>query len=171
MGAAAEDLHLRHRQSHPLTGGQVAWGTIPPITALALQAGFDGRTIALSSLSGSWQDGAITGTAQVPRALIDQSVRAAGAAAPRGHARLKVTGLTQAAITPFVSAAVLEQIVGQVSATVDADILGTELKDIVGTLVLLCWIPLRQRKRPSPPARGRPRPRPIRKERPRPWQR
>jgi outer membrane protein assembly complex protein YaeT len=117
-----------------LTNGQVTWADVPPITALALQGGFDGMTITVSSLTGTWQEGGISGTATLPRALVDGSVP--DRSGPPGHVQMKVTGLTQSAIAPWVESDVLARIVGRVSASFDADILGTSVNDIAGTLVL-----------------------------------
>ncbi len=119
-----------------LTGGQVNWVDVPPITALALQGGFDGTTITLSSLTGVWQEGGITATATLPRAILDGSAPSASGSAERGHAQVKVTGLTQSALQPWLDSAALARIAGRVSASFDADILGTRVNDIAGTLVL-----------------------------------
>lgn len=119
-----------------LDEGQVGWADVPPVTALTLRAGFDGRMVTVDSLSGTWQAGGITGSAAIPRALLERRQDAPAGAAPRGHAQLKVTGMTQQAIAPWVSQAVLDRITGTVSATLDADILGTDVKGIDGTLVL-----------------------------------
>ncbi|MFN2446988.1 MAG: translocation/assembly module TamB domain-containing protein, partial [Vicinamibacterales bacterium] len=117
-----------------LADGILAWGQAPPVTALTLQASFDGRTMQAPSLTGTWQDGGIQGSATMPRALIDSS--AAGKPTDNGRAELRVTKLGAEAFAPWIGDETLRRVQGHLSAGVTAEISGPRLADVRATLVL-----------------------------------
>lgn len=117
-----------------LSGGTLAWGTMPPITALTLQAAFDNQTITVPALTGTWQEGGIQGSAAVPRAIVDGS--ASTGSVPPGKIDLHMTKLEASAFEPWLGRESTSRIKGQVSASLNADILGPRLEDIRGALTL-----------------------------------
>jgi outer membrane protein assembly complex protein YaeT len=120
-----------------LAGGTLTWGTLPPIRELMLDANFNGKTLDVTRLAGKWQDGGIDGIASIPRALIEG--RATGATLPAdqaGFAKLRVIGMSEAALAPWISTMALAAIDGRVSATLDARITRAALDGIVGNLTV-----------------------------------
>jgi outer membrane protein assembly complex protein YaeT len=124
LDASSATLHL--------SNGSLAWGSVPPVTALALQASFDGRTITIPTLTGAWQEGGIEGSAVLPRTLIGGSSPAAPP--ERGHATLRVATLGAAAFEPWLGRETTARIQGHLSASLDADIAGATLRDLTATL-------------------------------------
>jgi outer membrane protein assembly complex protein YaeT len=121
-----------------LAGGAVAWGTLPAIRDLVVDAAFDGKTLEVTKLTGLWQDGGIEGTASIPRAVLE--ARETGGpllpAAQAGFAKLRVVGLSEGALAPWLGASGLAGIDGRVSATLDARITQASLEGVSGTLTL-----------------------------------
>lgn len=117
-----------------INGGSINWGTVPPITALTLQASFDGTTLAVPTLTAAWQKGAIQGTATLPRARLDEG--ASNGTAPPGRIELHLTDLPAAAFEPWIGAEALSRIKGQLSASLDAEVLGPRLEDMNAVLTL-----------------------------------
>jgi outer membrane protein insertion porin family len=121
-----------------LDGGSLAWGSLPPVSAVVLDAAFNGTAFNLTRLTGVWQEGRIEGTASIPRAVL-QSRDTGGVPLPveqAGFAKLRVAGLTQDALAPWLSSATLAGISGRVSATLDARISRASLDGIAGTLLV-----------------------------------
>ena len=50
-----------------LQGGSLAWGALPALRDLKLDATFDGASLNVTQLTGQWQDGGIEATASIPR--------------------------------------------------------------------------------------------------------
>ena len=118
-----------------LANGSLAWGELPAIRDLALDANFDGATLNLTRLTGLWQDGGIEGTASIPRAVLE--ARETGPTLPAGQpgfAKLRVIGLSEAALAPWFSATVVNSIDGRVSATLDARITRASIEGVAGTI-------------------------------------
>lgn len=121
-----------------LENAQVAWGELPPVRDLVLDARFDGSTLNVVQFTGSWQEGGIEGTASIPRAVLEAR-ETGGAALPAGQpgfAKLRVSGLTESSLAPWLSNATLAAITGRLSATLDARIIRASLDGIAGTLVV-----------------------------------
>jgi outer membrane protein insertion porin family len=119
-------------------GGSVGWADIPAVDNLALDATFDGTTLNLTQFTGKWQQGSIEGTASIPRAVLDARQTGGARLAPdqSGFAKLRVSGLTEGALAPWLSSATLAGISGRLSATLDARIARASLEGIAGTLVM-----------------------------------
>jgi len=117
-----------------LTGGSVAWADVPSVTALTLHASFDGQTIEVPTLTGAWQGGGIQGSATIPRAIVDAS--APGASNARGRAEFHVTKLGAEAFESWLGKETVSRLHGQLSASVNAEILGPRVGDIQATLLL-----------------------------------
>ena len=135
-----------------LERGSVAWAALPAVRDLMLDATFDGATLNVTQFTGRWQDGGIEGTASIPRAVLEAR-EAGGAALPAaqaGFAKLRVSGLTESSLTPWLSDATLAAIAGRLSATLDARITRASLEGIAGTLVVdeadftIAGVPVRQ---------------------------
>ncbi len=122
------------RSTIALTSGTVAMAGIPPIDALMAAATFDGSTLAVETLTAQWQGGAITGTATIPRQLLQGG--AGGPITQPGRVDLKVTGLTEKALAPWLPASTLDDMSARVSATLGLDLTSGSLAGINGTLVL-----------------------------------
>jgi outer membrane protein assembly complex protein YaeT len=130
----------------------LAWGALPAVRDLRLAATFDGATLNVQHFTGQWQDGSIEGTASIPRAVLEAR-ESGGAVLPparAGFAKLRVSGLTEGALSPWLGTASLAAIDGRVSATLDARITRASLEGISGTLVLdeadftVAGVPVRQ---------------------------
>ena len=120
-----------------LEGASVGWTPLPAVRDLRLDATFDGATLNLTQFTGRWQDGGIEGSASIPRAVL-QARETGGAALPAGQpgfAKLRVSGLTESSLAPWLSPATLAGITGRLSATLDARITHASLDGISGTLV------------------------------------
>jgi outer membrane protein assembly complex protein YaeT len=127
----------RSTASLRLEGASVGWTGLPAVRDLRLDATFDGATLNLTQFTGRWQDGGIEGTASVPRAVLEAR-ETGGAPLPAGQAgfaKLRVSGLTESSLAPWVSSATLAGITGRLSATLDARITHASLDGISGTLV------------------------------------
>lgn len=141
-----------------ITDGGLTWSDLPPVRALALDAAFDGTALTVSRLTAAWQDGGIDATATIPAALLAPTPAPAPAttadapapapdvsraepaapavpAAPRGDVRARLTGLTQAALAPWLDAETLGRLSGRLSATLRADIDSPDLSGVRGSLV------------------------------------
>lgn len=121
-----------------LEGASVGWTALPAVRDLRLDATFDGTTLTVSQFTGLWQDGGIEGTASIPRAVLEAR-EIGGAALPAGQAgfaKFRISGLTEAALAPWLSAATLAGITGRLSANLDARITHASLDGIRGTLVV-----------------------------------
>ncbi len=121
-----------------LAGGSLAWGSLPAMRDLALDADFDGTTLDITRLTGQWQDGSIEGTASIPRAVLEAREVASPLlpATQAGFAKLRVVGLSESALAPWLSPAALASIDGRVSGTLDARIERASLEGVTGTLIL-----------------------------------
>ncbi len=121
-----------------LDRGSLGWGELPALRDLILDATFDGATLNLTQFTGQWQDGGIEGTASIPRGVLE--ARETGGAplsgAQAGFAKLRVSGLTEAALAPWLSTPTLAGIDGRLSATLDARITRASLEGVAGTLVV-----------------------------------
>ena len=119
-----------------LANGNVAWGTLPAIRDLILDAAFNNGTLEVKNLTGHWQDGGINGTASIPRAVLEARGTGGATLPPgqEGFAKLRVEGLSEAALAPWVDAATLGGITGTVSATLDARITRASLDGVTGTV-------------------------------------
>lgn len=126
LDASTATLHLAE--------GRVAWGDVPPVTALDLQASFDGRTIDVPTLTAVWQGGRIEGSGSIPRAILDES--APGGITEPGRVRVRVVELGAAAFAPWVGRGTLDRLQGALSASLDAELFGTTLADVRATLTL-----------------------------------
>lgn len=113
----------------------VGWDTLPDVQQVVLDAAFDGTTLEVTQLTGRWQDGGLQGTASLPRGVL-QSATAGTLAGPAGTVALQVTGLSDAALAPWVSAERLAAIDGRLSATIDARVTARSLDGVAGTLTL-----------------------------------
>ena len=122
------------RSTVTVANGTIAVDGFPPIAALMAGATFDGSTLSVEQFSAQWQDGMIAGTARVPRELLETGTT--GAVARPGRVDLKVTGLTERALTPWLPAASLASMSGRVSATLGLDLTTATLTGVQGTLVL-----------------------------------
>lgn len=120
-----------------LEGASIGWTGLPAVRELRLDATFNGATLNVSQFTGRWQDGGIEGTASIPRAVLE--ARATGGAPlpgeAAGFAKLRVSGMTESSLAPFLSNAVLAAITGRLSATLDARITRASFDGISGTLV------------------------------------
>ncbi|MGH9201556.1 MAG: translocation/assembly module TamB domain-containing protein, partial [Vicinamibacterales bacterium] len=119
-----------------LANGSLAWGALPAIRDLALDANFDGATLNVARLTGIWQDGGIEGTASIPRAVLEARETGGPNLPPgqAGFAKLRVIGLSEAALAPWLSPTVLKSINGRVSATLDARINRPSIEGVAGTM-------------------------------------
>ncbi|HUE87420.1 MAG TPA: translocation/assembly module TamB domain-containing protein [Vicinamibacterales bacterium] len=127
----------RSTASLHLEGASVGWTALPAIRDLRLDATFDGTTLNLTQLTGRWQDGGIEGTASIPRAVL-QARETGGAPLPAGQpgfAKLRVSGLTESSLAPWLNTATLAGITGRLSTTLDARITHASLDGISGTVV------------------------------------
>ena len=119
-----------------LANGNVTWGTLPAIRDLVLDAAFNNGTLEVKNLTGHWQDGGISGTASIPRAVLE--ARDAGgpplAAGQEGFGKLRIEGLSEAALAPWFDSATLAGIDGTISATLDARIVRASLDGVIGTV-------------------------------------
>ena len=122
------------RSTLTIANGTVTVAGLPPVGALMAGATFDGSTLVVEQFSAQWQDGQIAGTARVPRELLEPGT--SGAVARPGRVDLKVTGLTEQALAPWLPAASLASLAGRVSATLGLDLTTATLAGMVGTLVL-----------------------------------
>jgi outer membrane protein insertion porin family len=126
------------RASVNLRGGSLGWGELPAVRELALDATFDGTTLNLTQFTGRWQGGRVEGTASIPRAILEAR-ETGGALLPPGQpgfAKVRVGGLTESALEPWLSRATMAAIKGTLSATLDARITRASLEGVAGTLVL-----------------------------------
>lgn len=129
LDASTASLHIER--------ASVGWDTVPPIQELVVEAGFDGTTLTIAQFTGRWQGGGIEGTASIPRGVLESPATGAPLAAERaGFAKLRVAGMTEQALAPWVSRQTLEAIDGRISATLDARITGTSIAGVGGTLVV-----------------------------------
>jgi outer membrane protein assembly complex protein YaeT len=121
-----------------LERGSIAWDEVPPVRDLRLDASFDGKTLTVSQFTGQWQDGGIEGTASIPRPVLEARETGGPAlpASEAGFAKLRVTGMTESSLTPWLSSATLAAIAGRLSATLDARITRASLEGVAGTLVV-----------------------------------
>jgi outer membrane protein assembly complex protein YaeT len=123
-----------------VSGGAIAWGALPPVTNLMLEADFDGTSLDVTRLTGQWQEGGIEGTASIPRSVLENQQVAAlplpPASASPGFAKLRVTGLTESSLAPFFSSDVVDNIDGRASATLDARISSASLEGVTGSITL-----------------------------------
>lgn len=119
-----------------LDNGSLAYGVLPAVRHLALDAVFDGQTLTLSQLTGQWQDGGIEATASIPRAVLEADAATPPPAAPTGLVTLRVSGLTEEALAPWLSSAALAAIDGRLSATLEARLAQLSLAGVDGTLVV-----------------------------------
>lgn len=121
-----------------LERASLAWSALPALRDLMLDATFDGSTLTVGQFTAQWQDGGIEGTASIPRAVL--AARSTGGAAlpaaEPGFAKLRVTGLTESALAPWLGSATLAAIDGRLSATLDARIARASLDGITGTVVV-----------------------------------
>lgn len=122
------------RSTITLASGTVTVDGFPPVAALMAGATFDGSTLAVEQFSAQWQDGQIAGTARVPRELLEPGT--SGAVARPGRVDVKVTGLTEQALAPWLPAPSLAALSGRVSATLGLDLTTATLAGMQGTLVL-----------------------------------
>ena len=121
-----------------LEGGSVGWAAMPAARNLVLDATFNGSTLNITQFTGLWQEGTIEGTASIPRAVLEAR-ETGGAVLPidqAGFAKLRVSGLTEAALAPWLSKASLAAITGRLSATLDARVTRASIEGIAGTLVV-----------------------------------
>ncbi|MDO8836089.1 MAG: translocation/assembly module TamB domain-containing protein, partial [Vicinamibacterales bacterium] len=116
-----------------VVNGTLGWGELPPVTGLSVAAAFDGTTLDVTRLTGTWQDGGIEATARLPLSLLETDVPVEGS--PRGFARARLSGLTHAALTPWMEAEALAGITGRISATLDVEIDTPTPAGVRGTLV------------------------------------
>jgi outer membrane protein assembly complex protein YaeT len=121
-----------------LEGASVGWTGLPAVRNLRLDATFDGATLNLTQFTGQWQDGGIEGTASIPRAVLEARETGGAALAPgqAGFAKVRVSGLTESSLAPWLSGDTLAAITGRLSATLDARITHASLDGIRGTLVV-----------------------------------
>jgi outer membrane protein assembly complex protein YaeT len=128
----------RSTASIHLERASIAWGELPALRDLGLDATFDGATLNLSRFNGLWQDGGIEGTASIPRAVLEARDTGGAPLPPdqAGFAKLRVSGLTEAALAPWLSSTTLAAIDGRVSATLDARITRTSVDGIAGSLAV-----------------------------------
>ena len=121
-----------------LAGGSLAWGALPAIRELTVDAVLGERTLEVTRLTGLWQDGSIEGSASLPRALLTASASPNPLLPPgqEGFAKLRVVGLSESALAPWLGASALANIDGRVSGTLDARIGRASLDGVSGTLIL-----------------------------------
>jgi outer membrane protein assembly complex protein YaeT len=119
-----------------LADGTLTWGAFPTVRDLAVDARFDGTTLSVAQFTGRWQGGGIEGTASIPRGVLEaRTGPTPGAAAGKpGFARLRVVGMSEQALAPWLSASTLTRIGGRVSATLDAEITRPSLDGINATV-------------------------------------
>ena len=117
-----------------LRNGRVVYGELPAVEGLQADALYDGTLLTVNTFRATWQGGGIEGTARLPRALF--MTAPPGTSTPPGRADLKLTGLTQEALRPWLSPDVVRLLDGRVSATLGLDIATAEVSGITGTLVL-----------------------------------
>ncbi len=122
------------RSTITIANGTMAIEGVPPVTALSAGATFDGSTLAVEQFGAQWQGGMIAGTARVPRELLETGTT--GAVARPGRLDVKVTGLTEQALAPWLPAASLASMSGRVSATLGLDLTTATLMGMQGLLVL-----------------------------------
>jgi outer membrane protein assembly complex protein YaeT len=118
-----------------IENGSVTWEKYPPLRNLSLAAAFNGTTLDVTRLTGEWQDGTVEGSASLPRELL-RNPGAANAAPAAGFARLRVTGVSENAFEPWLSAAALTAIDGRLSAALDLRITQASLEGLSGSLTL-----------------------------------
>lgn len=102
-----------------LTDGTFGTTTVPPATDVTLAASYSAGLVNVSTLTAEWQGASLAASIHVPAAIFGDSLPASYLAslpvidAPvRGD--VQVTGLTQAALEPFVPAETAAQITGRV---------------------------------------------------------
>jgi outer membrane protein assembly complex protein YaeT len=117
-----------------LAGGSLTWSNLPTVTDLTVDATFNGTTLDVTRLTGRWQGGGIEGTASIPRGVLE--ARTGPAAAAPGFAKIRVVGLSEQALAPWVSPTTLRNIGAHVSATLDATITRASLEGVSGLLTL-----------------------------------
>ncbi|MFP5379706.1 MAG: translocation/assembly module TamB domain-containing protein, partial [Vicinamibacteria bacterium] len=117
-----------------VTDGVLQWEDLPPLEAVQAQVTFDGTTVDVPRVTGTWQGGGLEASARLPRALFEAEAPAAGDA--RGFAKARLTGLAPGALAPWVDAATLARMTGRLSATLDATVEAPSLAGVRGTLVL-----------------------------------
>ncbi len=115
-----------------LAGGSLTWGTLPTVRNLAVDATFNGTTLDITRMSGTWQGGGIEGTASIPRGVLEGNT---GAASPQaGFAKLRLVALNEQALAPWVDRSRLSNIGAHVSATLDATITRPSLDGVSGSV-------------------------------------
>jgi outer membrane protein assembly complex protein YaeT len=121
-----------------LDNGRLGWASLPPVSALVFDARFENSTLNVTQVTGRWQDGGIEGAASIPLAVLE--ARAADGSVVTtdraGFAKVRVTGLTEASFSPWLSSATLASIGGRLSATLDARVTRPALDGIAGTFVV-----------------------------------
>jgi outer membrane protein assembly complex protein YaeT len=117
-----------------LAGGSLTWSNLPTVTDLTVDATFNGTTLDVTRLTGRWQGGGIEGTASIPRGVLE--ARTGPAPAAPGFAKIRVVGLSEQALAPWVSRTTLRSIGAHVSATLDATITRASLEGVSGLLTL-----------------------------------
>ncbi|MCC6989618.1 MAG: translocation/assembly module TamB domain-containing protein, partial [Acidobacteria bacterium] len=122
------------RSTIGLASGTVTMDGLPPIDALMAAATFDGSTLTVDSLTAQWQGGAITGTARIPRQLLQAG--ATGPIAAAGRVDVAVVGLNEKALAPWLPASTVAGLSARVSATLGLDLTSAALTGIIGTLRL-----------------------------------
>ena len=124
-----------------LSGASVASGDLPPLHDLGFAAQYVGGVLTVDRLSGRWQEAELTGSAQLPAALLrdvlprpylDSLPKTSGPA----HASLQVTSLTPAVLAPFLSADTLERLGGRVDLTASMEADEPTLEAVRGDITL-----------------------------------
>lgn len=116
-----------------LADGALIYDDLPPVEDVAIRATFDGETVDVPEMTGTWQGGGIEGSARLPRALFEDE---APAAEGHGFLKMRLRGLAPGALAPWMDAATLARMTGRLSATLDAVIESPSVEGLRGTLVL-----------------------------------
>jgi outer membrane protein assembly complex protein YaeT len=117
-----------------LAGGSVAWSDFPTVSNVTVDATFNGATLDVTRLTAQWQDGGIEGTASIPRGVLEGRTGAAPSAP--GFAKLRVVGLSEQALAPWLPRTTLRSIGAHISATLDATITRASLDGVSGRITL-----------------------------------
>ena len=154
------DLHVGGTLQAPQPTGTLSFGAAslrysdePPLTEVVVETRIEPARVAIQSIAANWLGARIQGDGNIPLRLIvpDLPARASptGIAAwgsswlaslpaePRTAAlAARVTGLTSAALAPFVDASTLQSVSGSVDATLTAEADAFTIERIRGLLVL-----------------------------------
>ncbi|MEW6322464.1 MAG: translocation/assembly module TamB domain-containing protein [Acidobacteriota bacterium] len=119
-----------------LTGARLRWADLPPLSDLALRVTAGAATVDLTSFSGTWEGGSITGRGSVPRARLVGPTPDIENGVPAGAAEFRIADVTARSLAHWLTPEQLARVQGRLAAVIDARLLSPSLDGITATLTL-----------------------------------